>query len=51
MALINAQRGRLKHGFVFCGANVDRIDKIISVKELMNELTEGYQAAAAIAAG
>jgi nitronate monooxygenase len=46
MALINAQRGNLDAGFVFCGANVWRVDKIVSVQELMNELVEGYRAAA-----
>ncbi|MGB9712204.1 NAD(P)H-dependent flavin oxidoreductase [Dissulfurimicrobium hydrothermale] len=46
MALINAQRGNLDAGFVFCGANVWRVDKIVSVQELMDELVEGYRAAA-----
>ena len=47
MALINAQRGNLGAGFVFCGENVHRIDKIVSVQELMNELMDGYRQAAA----
>ncbi|MCK5027327.1 MAG: nitronate monooxygenase [Candidatus Pacebacteria bacterium] len=47
LALINVQRGNLDHGFIFCGSNVDRVDKIVHVKELMKELVEGYQAAAA----
>jgi len=38
-ALVNAYKGRLKHGFAFAGANAYLIDKIISVKELMNTLT------------
>lgn len=46
MALINAQRGNLDAGFVFCGANVWRVNKIVSVQELMDELVEGYRAAA-----
>lgn len=46
MALINAQRGNLNAGFVFCGSNVWRVDKIVSVQELMNELVEGYREAA-----
>ena len=46
MALINAQRGNLGSGFVFCGENVYRIDKIVSVEELMNELVQGYRQAA-----
>ena len=45
-ALINAQRGNLRAGFVFCGENVWRVDKIVSVKELMDELEEGYIRAA-----
>ncbi|NPA95413.1 MAG: nitronate monooxygenase [Thermodesulfobacteria bacterium] len=43
MALINAQRGNLGSGFVFCGENVHKIDKIVSVQELMDELVEGYK--------
>ncbi len=41
-ALINAQKGNLRAGFVFCGDNVWRVNKIVSVKELMEELKEGY---------
>lgn len=37
-ALINAAQGNLDDGFVFVGSNVYRIDKIVSVKELINEL-------------
>ncbi|HHW03051.1 MAG TPA: nitronate monooxygenase [Thermoanaerobacterales bacterium] len=37
-ALINAQRGNLKNGFAFAGANVFKIKKMVSVKELMEEL-------------
>ncbi len=51
MALINAQRGNLENGFVFCGSNADRVKKIVPVHELMNELTKDYQATAAKAAG
>ncbi len=46
MALVNAQRGFLDAGLVFCGANVHRIDKIISVQELMDTLVAEYQEAA-----
>lgn len=42
MALINAQRGNLNSGFVFCGSNVWRVNKIVSVQELMDELVQGY---------
>lgn len=38
-ALVNAYRGKLKHGFAFAGANAYLVDKIVSVKELMNTLT------------
>lgn len=42
MALINAYKGRLKHGFAFAGKNAWRIDKIISVKELVDQLEEQF---------
>lgn len=38
-ALINAYRGDLDKGFAMCGANAHRIKSIVSVKELMDELT------------
>lgn len=38
-ALVNAYRGKLKHGFAFAGANAYLVDKIVSVKELMSTLT------------
>lgn len=38
-ALINAYRGALDKGFAMCGSNAYRINKIVSVKELMSELT------------
>ncbi len=37
-ALINAMKGNLDKGFVFCGTNVGRINKILSVKELATSL-------------
>lgn len=37
-ALINAQQGKLSSGFAFAGANAYRINKIVSVKELIDEL-------------
>lgn len=37
-ALINAVKGDLEHGLIFCGDNVDRIKKIVSVHDLMAEL-------------
>lgn len=42
-ALINAQRGKLEYGFAFAGANVHRINKIVSVEELINELVSEAQ--------
>jgi nitronate monooxygenase len=41
-ALISAQRGKLKFGFAFAGANAHRVMEIISVKELFAQLVEGY---------
>lgn len=38
-ALIRAVEGDIDNGLIFCGANVGRINKIVSVKELMQELT------------
>lgn len=47
LALTNAQKGNLEHGFAFAGENAYRSDKIISVKELMEILQEEYKQAAA----
>jgi nitronate monooxygenase len=38
MALLNAKQGKLKHGFAFAGANAYRVDKIVSVRELIASL-------------
>ena len=40
-ALIDAVKGDVENGLMFCGANVGRIDKITTVHELMRELAEG----------
>ncbi len=45
-ALISAQKGIFKSGFAFAGSNAYRVDKIVSVQELMDELIEGYEQAA-----
>ncbi len=45
-ALTNAKKGDLAHGFAFAGANVYRVDKLVSVKELIDELMDGYEVAA-----
>ncbi|HNW39629.1 MAG TPA: nitronate monooxygenase family protein [Candidatus Omnitrophota bacterium] len=37
-ALLNASRGQMDKGFAMCGSNAYRIQKIISVKELISEL-------------
>jgi nitronate monooxygenase len=42
IALGNAKKGRLKNGFAFAGQNAFRVDKIISVKELIRSLWEDY---------
>ncbi|MEJ5242692.1 MAG: nitronate monooxygenase [Desulfomicrobiaceae bacterium] len=47
MALTNAKKGLLKHGFAFAGANAWRVDKIISVRELIDSLRQGFAAAVA----
>jgi len=44
LALLNAQKGRLDHGFAFAGANVGRVDRIMPVQELVDELVEGCEA-------
>ena len=44
-ALINAMRGNLERGFAFCGANVARVNAIISVRELMDSLQKEFDEA------
>ena len=41
-ALISAQRGDFEHGFVFSGANAWRVEKIVTVKELVAALEQEY---------
>lgn len=45
MALANARKGKLKGGFAFAGQNAWRIDRILSVKELMDSLEQEYDKA------
>lgn len=45
MALANAKRGDLENGYAFCGANAYRVDKIVSVHELFEELETEYSIA------
>ena len=40
-ALIDAVKGDVENGLMFCGANVGRIDRITTVHELMRKLAEG----------
>lgn len=47
-ALTNAQKGKLKGGFAFAGANAYRVEQIVSVKELFEVLEKEYIGAAAI---
>jgi NAD(P)H-dependent flavin oxidoreductase YrpB (nitropropane dioxygenase family) len=37
-ALLNASHGQLDKGFAMCGSNAYRIEKLVSVKELISEL-------------
>ncbi|MFQ9674836.1 MAG: nitronate monooxygenase, partial [Clostridium paraputrificum] len=39
-ALIQAVRGNLNEGLIFCGENAYKIDKISTVKDIMNELKQ-----------
>ncbi|MDP4182333.1 MAG: nitronate monooxygenase family protein [Bacillota bacterium] len=43
LALINAKKGNMKHGFAFAGENAYRAEKIVSVKDLVNSLVEEYE--------
>ncbi|MFH1370250.1 MAG: nitronate monooxygenase [Planctomycetota bacterium] len=46
LALTNAKKGDLEHGFAFAGANAYRVNKLVSVKELIEELMEEYKISA-----
>lgn len=43
LALFNAYKGRMDHGYAFSGANAWRCDRILSVKELMESLRKEYK--------
>ncbi len=45
LALTNAKNGDLNHGFAFAGANAYRVNKLVSVKELIDELMQSYELA------
>jgi len=44
-ALDNARQGLLDQGFAFCGANAHRINEIVSVPSLINQLKHEYESA------
>lgn len=46
LALINAQRGILKNGFAFAGANAYRAKAIVPVRQVIAELLQEYDEAA-----
>lgn len=43
LALYNAFKGRMEHGYAFCGSNAWRTTKIESVRELISSLREEFQ--------
>ena len=45
-ALDHARKGELEDGFAFAGSNVGRVEKIVSVKELISSLKTEYTMAA-----
>jgi len=46
LALLNAQKGKLDKGFAFAGSNAPRVDRIMPVQELMDELVAEYESPA-----
>jgi len=46
LALTSAKKGKFEDGFAFAGSNAFRVDKIISVKELIETLLMEYERAA-----
>lgn len=50
-ALTRAKMGDLENGFIFAGANAYRVDRILSVRELMDGLEEEYRRAARLEKG
>lgn len=43
LALYNAFRGKMSHGYAFCGSNAWRVDRIMSVKELFSTLKTEFE--------
>jgi hypothetical protein len=44
LALFNAYNGKMENGYAFAGSNAWRVDRIMSVKELINSLKEEFDA-------
>ena len=42
-ALVSAMQGDLENGFAFAGANAWRVDRIITVKELITSLVDEFE--------
>lgn len=51
LALMNAKKGHLEHGFAFAGQNAWRVTEIVPVKQLIAELETQYDQAVAQEAG
>ncbi|MCF8070233.1 MAG: nitronate monooxygenase [Desulfobacterales bacterium] len=51
LALDNARKGNLEEGFAFAGSNAYRVENIVAVKELMQELKRDYLVAEKAGAG
>jgi nitronate monooxygenase len=45
LALMNAKKGRLQHGFAFTGQNAYRVEQIVSVHDLIAALKQEFQLA------
>ncbi|MCD7855330.1 MAG: nitronate monooxygenase, partial [Clostridiales bacterium] len=41
--LIDAVRGDVENGLIFCGANVGKVNKMTTVHEIFEELTKEQQ--------
>ena len=50
-ALVSAMRGDLENGFAFAGANAWRVDRILTVKELMDSLVDEFEMCARAGGG
>lgn len=41
-ALVDAVKGDVENGLIFCGSNVGKIDRLMSVHDLMKELQGNF---------